>query len=401
MYKFCRLGGCLALLLVLVSGCTVIDAAKLLYGNRLVPHTWLQESHQSSIPFEVFNEHTIIATHVEGVGEVRMVLDTGAAATVFFETARTRPLLNRLDNKISVGGMGKGDATDAYFVHDTHMRFGDVEINGLTTLFIKAVDNPLFDSSEVTYVDGVIGYEVFSRFVTDINFTSRVVRLSEVLPADTERYKRVPLNIEGNLPYVEIGIVNKSKTTAIPALLDTGGIGSLRVAHQHQFAKGDVLYRGISSGLGGESSLSTYRVSAVTLGPFSMGDAIIGVADDEAVTTSIVGTGIINRFDVIIDYAAGELLLSPNETFLTRDVENTFGAVFLPHTQGAYIDSLRDSGEATQLGFLEGDVITRINAQAVDRENYDLFKLRLSEFKDIQSLCYWRQGTEQCEEFSR
>ena len=384
----------------LMTGCATIDALQLLYGNKLASHSWQQDKEQTTLPFNVLNQHTIIPVTVNGAENLRFVLDTGAMATVIFETPRTKELMSKLGNKISISGIGKHDRTSAYFINDTDVSVGSATISGLTTLFIKAEDNPLFASSGVTYMDGVIGYDLFSRFTTDINFSHSVIRLSENSAKSVEGYQSLPLSIENNLAFLDIEVKGGNTSTTLPVMLDTGAVGSLFVDAGQELPESEILYRTTAAGLGGETPVNTSRLDEVSLGNYDIANVVALLSQDTPTKTklNILGSGLLNRFNLIVDYPAQKLHLTPNANFQKPDYANTLGLTLLPHTNGAFIDKVRTASPAQSNGLKELDIITRVNGENITHKNFDVISEKLATLTTVKEICYLRGSESNCKE---
>lgn len=382
----------------LLSGCTAMDAARLMYGNELASHSWHSKDKQTQIPFESLNQHIIVTASINGVTDLRMVLDTGAAATVLFETQKTQPFLSRLDRKIPVGGIGSGGNSYAYFLHNTDLAIGSVTISDLTTIFIKSEDNPIFSSPDVTYFDGIIGYDLFSRFATGINFTTKVVSISEEANPHINDYQTLPLEIKGNLPYVNISLSDGKTSTSLPVMFDTGGIGSLSITNSSTLPESETLYHSTSSGMGGDSQVIVKRFTKTRIGNYDIANVNVAVSADTNQHSShnIMGTGLINRFNLIVDYPSKHLYLSPNKNFDKPDYVNEFGATLFPHKNGAMVFALRADSVSRTSGLQTGDVITTINGQNINKDNFDLMYEQLAKLNDTQELCFLRAEKNEC-----
>ena len=396
-YRFCFI----LLLVLLNSGCATINALQLVYGNDLAQQSWLSDQKHTTVPFEYLNQHTIVKVSVDDAPDLRMILDTGAAATVLFETERTRSFVNRIKHKIAIGGIGENDTAYAYFLHNTRVTIGSAEISGLTTLFIKAEDNPVFANPEVTYADGVIGYDLFSRFVTKIDFDQQTVVIAEPKLAEntpllsSDSYQQLPLFIENNLPFVDIHLAGVNQTTEFRAMFDTGAIGSLIVRKNPQLPESEPLYQSTISGMGGESSVSVARFSAIHIGNNKIPNIVASISQDQA-AHNIVGSGLINRFNLIIDYPTQQLLIFPNGNFYTEERMNLFGATLLPHIDGAFVNVVRENSLAEKLGIQKYDVIVTVNGEKIHRHNFDNHYDKLTRLNSLQKICYRSDSSDTC-----
>lgn len=398
MFKKFSLIALVLLTPLLMTSCAAIDALQLLYGNKFASHSWQQDEEQTTLSFDVLNQHTIIPVTVNNAHDLRLVLDTGAPATVIFETPRTRALMSSLGKKISVNGIGKNDKTNAYFIQDTDVTVGTATITGLTTIFIKAEDNPLFTSQDVTYMDGVIGYDLFSRFATDINFSKNVIRFSENSTSKVKGYQSLPLNIENNLSFLDISVKGGENSSTLPVMLDTGAVGSLFVDAGQEVPPHEEFYRTTSAGLGGETPVIISRLDAVSLGNYEVPNVIASISQDKPTKTkiNILGAGLLNRFNLIVDYPSQQLHLTPNENFTKPDYANVFGLTLLPHTNGAFVDSVRTGSSADKGGLQAADVITHVDGQSISYQNYDAMSEKLATLNSVREVCFLRNNQKTC-----
>ena len=375
---------------MLLSGCATLDTLQLLVGNKLASHSWQASKQQSTLPFQLLNQHIIVNMSVNGGANLRMIVDTGAAATLLFETDRTRFLINQLDGSIPVGGMGEQNKPDAYLLRDTHLTLGDATISGLTTLFIKANSNPLFETPNIIYADGVIGYDLFSRFVTQINFTHQTITISEAQETLPPGYQSIPIDIKGNLPYLDITLTGQTQNAQLSVLFDTGAVGSLLLKDKQNLPEGQALYTSEASGIAGTMPVTTERFASAAIGQHRITDIIASVSQQSS-GQHIMGTGLINRFNIIVNYQDAEIALKPNRHYHKPDTPNKLGTTLLPHTHGAYISRLRPDSEAVRMGLQQGDVLSKVNNIPISYQNFDVIDQQLAQFDDVKTLCFHRE----------
>ena len=97
-----RLAG-LMVLALLIGGCSSSGLQNLAKGNPQSESVWEQPGERISIPFDWHDGHLIIPVRVNGSDRLRSAFDTGAAATVVFETARTQSLGLDVERAIKLG----------------------------------------------------------------------------------------------------------------------------------------------------------------------------------------------------------------------------------------------------------------------------------------------------------
>ena len=87
----------------------------------------------------------------------------------------------------------------------------------------------------------------------------------------------------------------------------------------------------------------------------------------------LVGNGLLEHFDVIIDFAKCEIWLRPNKNFGTAKKYDS-GTTLTPQADGWIVNGLIEGGNAHKAGVKRGDIIVSINGLA--RENIDLKRLK-------------------------
>jgi predicted aspartyl protease len=107
----------------------------------------------------------------------QLVLDTGATGLVInrklAEKAGIKPIAD-----ITVKGVGDKVSPGAFVGHADSVKIGDLEFQDC---YVKVIDR-----GSVVDDDGLIGADIFSDFLVDINFPDARVRLSELPPRPEE-----------------------------------------------------------------------------------------------------------------------------------------------------------------------------------------------------------------------
>jgi hypothetical protein len=121
----------------------------------------------------------LLAGRVNERADVEFILDTGAPVTVLIDGARTaalgldtrkaRPLGDPKDPASPVGVIQPGFA----------IRFGEVSVSGLTAVVVPQHTLPCPEKFEAVGFGGVIGADLFRRFVVEVDTVARKVKLHE------------------------------------------------------------------------------------------------------------------------------------------------------------------------------------------------------------------------------
>src|SRR5665213_3503261 len=160
-------------------------------------YTFPAGSHEVEVPFTLANGHIYIDVKLDGKGPYLMLLDAGGANVLLPQTAQA------LGHK-SEGAPATGDAgADADVTHVSSLELGGLSLanQAFVTLPLAAQVRRI---EGVDHVAGLIGYELFRRFPTRIDYEhGRIV----FYPPGQWTYGgngvRVPLQFSGHVPEVE------------------------------------------------------------------------------------------------------------------------------------------------------------------------------------------------------
>lgn len=265
--------------------------------------------------FELDGQHIFLGGSVCG-RDVDMLLDSGAGATVLDERAAS---------DIGLTPMG---AFSAVGVGGTET-FGFAEVPDYTALGATVTGQtlPLMDLDEAflpstgRHIGMILGYDFLSRFVTCIDYGSGTVTLY-----DRAGWSPPPGSIV--LPAAKIMsllVIGAVLEDSVPVrlVLDTGAGGALHLSdaflESHPaFLEGRETSRVTVEGVGGTRTSLLFTVDGITLGGFTVPAGQCGSLGDMPVVSScdgVIGTEILARFVVSLDYDAPSVVLEPSSFF--------------------------------------------------------------------------------------
>jgi hypothetical protein len=208
-------------------------------------------------------------------------------------------------------------------------------------------------------VDAVIGYDLFSRFVVEIDYYGQILRLHDQAGYRPDpRFASLPLRIHGRRAYLRAGV----ELAGLPASrrdyrLDTGLGGALvdEAVRDATSPKIEI----VGEAAGAPSTVTLTRTKSVQLGPFRFAGAN-GFAGEAS-----VGGELLRRFTTIIDYAGGKLSLLPNRHYEDRFCFEMLGVELslVRDGGGMRIDAIYRSSTAEQAGLKVGEILTAIDGR--------------------------------------
>lgn len=301
--------------------CLTPFAAFAQQGLRMIGHD------EITIPFTSVNGLILLPVTINGTA-LTFILDSGVGETLLFSLDSKDTNFNNIE-KISFTGLG-GDVS-AEGLKSTHntLKIADDFIDTNHTVYIILNEDFNFSSRLGVPVNGIIGYDFFKNYVVSINYiTQRIKILPNVHSIKNldSKYEMLPLTMERKKPYINAAV--KIAGSWIPAkmLIDIGNSDELWLFSSripgftfHSKTLYDYLGRGFNGDINGRRG----RIAAVSLGSYVLNQPIVSVPDEksiENITMSAdrvgsVGSGILGRFHIIIDYPNKKFYFRKNKDF--------------------------------------------------------------------------------------
>ncbi|NLP06580.1 PDZ domain-containing protein [Candidatus Fermentibacteria bacterium] len=266
-------------------------------------------------PFELHGGHIYLPGRVAG-REVDFLLDSGAGATV---------LDSRLAGELGLAGegdfsaLGIGGASSFGFVRVPEYSAAGATVRS-QTLAVMALDEPFYPSTG-RHIGLVLGYDFLSRFVTKIDYGACTLTLYD--PADWACEGRGDVLEAGRaMGLLSIEAVLED-SIPVKLLLDTGAGGGLHFSPSFLEAHPGLLegrpsFEASVQGVGGEESVTFFRAGPLRMGSFVVESGLCSSAASAPVLASfdgIVGSDVLARFVLTLDYSRSEVILEPSTLF--------------------------------------------------------------------------------------
>jgi len=335
-----------------------------------------------TLPFRLLNNHIYTQAKVNGKGPYTYIVDTGGHNLISPRLAQEVGLTT-----IGAAAMsGAGEKTvQSGFALVKEITLGQLQMRDQLG-FVA----PIYDSTiEGIQVDGMVGFELFRRFMVRIDYGKHTLTVgSHLTPEGTA----IPFVFYDHLPMVS------GKVGELPARfdIDSGSRSELDLTSpfvqannlQARFAKGVEVVTGW--GVGGPSRSYVVRLPSLTLGGAApVKDVVAGLSQDKGGSISDpnyegnIGSGFLKRFVVTFDYAHQKMYLQPIQpapadtgTFdragmwlnwsagtsaASRPGNPPTGAPPPPDAEGYVVTEVSAGGPAARAGIQVGDVITNVN----------------------------------------
>ena len=318
----------------------------------------------TTVPFELANNHIYVKVKLNGKGPFTLLCDTGGANIL------SPPLANELGLKPvgALQGRGVGEKSeDVGLVKVDKLQVGDVS---LSNQLFAAYPMQTFAEVEGLPIPGLVGYEIFKRFVVTIDYEHSLLTLT--VPSAYE-YKGdgtvLPFKFNYHIPQVE-GEIDGLKGAFD---IDTGSRASLSllapfVEKNGLKARYAPKVEGVTGwGVGGPARSQITRAKELRLGSLVVKEPVTEIslqskgAFTDPYIAGNVGGGVLKKFNITFDYGHQRLIFKPNANSTARDVFDRSGMWINLSSNGFAVMDIYANGPAAAAGLRVGDKIVAID----------------------------------------
>lgn len=324
------------------------------------------------MPIDLYKERWIYLRGRVNGRETDLLLDSGAGMTVL---DRGFAAAAGLQAAGAVAARGTGGVSEAGLLDGVTIELGGLALGPMAAAVL--------DLSEIERKSGrampvILGKELFHAVTVDVDYPGRRIRFhdstrfryegsgrsTELLPGE-DGHKSLRLAMEGGEPVV-VG-------------LDTGQGGALTVfghyAGERGFLTGRPLSEVKSGGVGGFRIAKSATLASVALAGYEIADVPVvihtedvGGAFDTQRQAGNLGTGILNRFRVVFDYAYDRLWLEPGAGFAEPLPRDRAGLQFERDGAELVVDFVAPGSPAQAAGWVEGERVRALDGEPVGVE---------------------------------
>ena len=332
---------------------------------------------ETTVPFRLLNNHIYADVSIDGSAPMTFIFDTGGHTILTPESAKALNIKSQ--GAVSSTGGGDAIAQSGVTVIPT------ITVGGVT-LKNQAASVLFFSPKGVEGVNeqGMLGYELFDRFVTRIDYGHHTMTFIDKKHFDPAGAGTpVPIRFYHQFPEVlgsydgipaRFGIDTGSRMTLMLTRPFAQDHGLLDKAEQSPLAMTGWGVGGASRGYvfhGG-----TLKLADVTIDhPLTSISADKGGAGASPAFPNNVGGGVLKRFVVTLDYDHATMYLKPIDGPVADLDTFDRSGVWINAVDGGFkIFDVTKGSPAEQAGLAKDDIITAVNGQPAN--SLELPKLR-------------------------
>ncbi|PVX52373.1 aspartyl protease [Balneicella halophila] len=328
------------------------------------------------IPFKFINKSIIIPLTINESDTLYFMLDTGLKNTLITELHSEDSIELNHTTKETIVGLGGAGRLSVYTSFDNTVKLKGIEGYNQRMNFIE---EDIFQLSQLSghKINGIIGYDLLKHFILKIDYSKRKLTFynPKYYNKRLRSYSHFPMEIMAGKPYIHTDIITpNNKKEKLKLLIDTGAGLPLWLMDNNniQISKPDTtVYSYIGQGLSGQIYGEYGRIPKLLLNNIALHNVMTAFpnADDVRGANSegrngTIGSEVLRRFYVILNYPKKKLSLKPNKSFKDPFYFNQSGVDFYQPdlTIPLYsVYNIRSNSPAEKAGLKVNDVIIKIN----------------------------------------
>ena len=335
------------------------------------------------VAVDVVGGRVHIPVSVNGAPPASFILDTGAARS---------PIDAAYAKSLGLSSVGQGHAYGAGggqqvgIAPDVTMTVGGVthRIDRAPMTRMKTISLRIGQP-----VSGVLGYEVLSKYVTEIDYANETVRFHPKSFSPPREAVRLPIRFTHNLPMVDVKMTTPDgRELAGRFLVDTGA--GFAVALTRAFAeKNKIEIEGgidmsVGIGVGGATQDRIGRLPSFSVGGFTFERPVVNLSRDTQGVLSksdfdgLIGGPLLRRFTLFVDYPRKQIALVPNAKLRDPFEFDMSGLLFAAADETfttTVVQNVLPGSPAAEAGFRAGDELRAIDGKPVLPRDFEAIRL--------------------------
>lgn len=382
MNKIKQLFWVMALLTCLLTVVVPVDAQQMGFD-------FPKGSKKIRIPFEKHNNLIIIPLILNDLATLKFIVDTGVEHPILTEKSIGDGLQLKYARKLSYN-QNSPNPINTFICTSIKMELpGGVVSEGNQAIMVLEQDYFNLRSTTAPDVYGMIGYDLFRRFIVEINNVDQVMTLHEPTSFEPPKnYAKVPLKIVKSKPYVTTNVTFENwQKIDTDLMVDTGASHAILFDDDSTsfFLPAHSLEVPIGRNFNGEIKGYMGRVRQMFVNEFLFEDPLASFATSEDLYVisenklaggGAIGGELLSRFNYVLDYHNKVLYLKKNGDFSNKFEYDMSGITFQRggiNFERFEVSEVRDNSPAANAGIQKGDIVKSINGETVNDDNFSYY----------------------------
>ena len=358
----------------------------------------------TTIPFQFVNNLILVPVRINGFEPTSFILDTGASASVI-SLALVKQFGLKIEGETDVST--SGGSIGASTLKNARVSLPGKELGQFNLLAIPLAG---LEAGLGQPVGGILGAELFDRFVVDIDYGTRTIQLHDPTGyVYAGSAAPLPIAFEDHTPFITAVVVGSDGNSVKGILLvDTGANGSLTLnsafVKRNRFVETSERVIPITSGaiLAGGARSYVGRLGELRMGTVKLLQPIVNLSEDAAgdeasvTNAGFIGGEVLRRFKLITDYTRARIILEATVRVSEPFEFDMSGMSLAAGGSGFEVVRVRlviPGSPAAEAGIVVGDTLATIDGVPANRLGLDQIR-RLFRKDGVEYRLSLRRGGE-------
>jgi hypothetical protein len=343
-------------------------------ASRVQDARLLTSGPSTTIPFSLRDGMIALQVSIDGAPPLPFLLDSGAFNVLTPQVAARLHL--RMQGNVTVDGVGNQQVS-AHLAVVSHYRVGEAQLSD-QRFAVLPLPGEVIDDGRQPAVAGLIGYELFRRFIVRVDYER--LELTLWWPPSAPRElpgAKLPLIFDGRDCFVTATVDGTGGLFRV----DTGDDGGLTLFGQFYLDNRPPIelpgLRSFQDGVGGAVPTLLTRVQSLGIGPFMLTRPLTELhfaragAFASANVAGNLGVGVLRNFVLTFDYPDRALYLAKAKQFGAAEPYNRSGMLLNVGADGQIlVGAVEDPSPAAQAGLQRRDRLLAVNGVTASAQDY-------------------------------
>lgn len=284
--------------------------------NRFNPYT---------VPFEFINDFIVIDMILNDQILLKFILDTGSEASIITQPEIIDMLGIPRGKVVKLYGADRKTILNAQILPIVQLKASNLNFENIPILLLQ--DNYFNTSTDIgVQIHGILGADILRRFIIEINPIDQTITFHKKLPNKQrlKKYTRINSDYDRGRFFTNIQINQNGKIKNERFLIDSGSneaiVYHLDTIRDAQLAT-NLVPTAISQGLGGEIKgyigfATSIELENLQIRNIPIQYQVLNYGDSLTSSRSgILGIPVLKQFNILMDYARGDVYLKKNKLF--------------------------------------------------------------------------------------
>ena len=280
---------------------------------------------KATFPIKVYHNLVVLKLNINSSDTLNFILDSGVENTILFSNdLLDNPLNSSFNRSINISGLGKTDMIEAGISVGNEIILNQVRGQNITIVDISQ-DIGISEMFGIP-IHGIIGAELLKYFAVKIDYRSKEITLyKQSIKEYGKKYTVLPIEIHNNKPYIDQTSfrLKNENVSQLKMLVDLGESKPISI---FEGSTGQLIYpdnfifSNLGKGLSGTITGYITRSKQFAIDKYVFKNVITSYPDERSLRyidykhgrNGSIGSGLLKRFIVVLDYKSKTLALKRN-----------------------------------------------------------------------------------------